>query len=335
MTESCHVDTDAEGSPVPRDSDGALPAARGDTRVGRRFAASVGLTSASWQILGAVEADPATVAHVARGLGLTRQAVQETADRMAREGLVRFLENPDHKRSRLMTPTDKARKALDYLRPRQVQFANLMGAPHSLEQLQATLTVLQRSRTTIETSAREPMHDLESSEPDRHRPHRDERVPGEVPRIAARRRESGMQMLRDDGGMVLTLIKARHEDNADVGLDEGHEGEPTREGRKGRVRYPSSFHIGFIQPSPARCGRNQPAAARRRLRRRCPGAAARVVDVLFPGAWRIHDRGVGLGCRRRHGWCPVCHEASKAVASGSTMVGYAATRELFTYRSAC
>ena len=115
------------------------------------LAASVGLTSATWQILGAVEADPATVAHVARGLGLTRQAVQETADRMAREGLVRFLENPDHKRSRLMTPTDKARKALDYLRPRQVQFANLMGAPHSLEQLQATLTVLQRSRTTIET----------------------------------------------------------------------------------------------------------------------------------------------------------------------------------------
>ena len=61
----------------------------------------------------------------------------------------------------------------------------------------------------------------------------------------------GMQMLRDDGGMVLTLIKGRHEDNADVGLDEGHEGEPTREGRKGRVRYPSSFHIGFIQSSPS------------------------------------------------------------------------------------
>ena len=104
----------------------------------------------------------------------------------------------------------------------------------------------------------------------------------------------GMQMLRDDGGMVLTLIKARHEDNADVGLDEGHEGEPTREGRKGRVRYPSSFHIGFIQPSPARVDENQPAAARRRLRRRCPRAAARVVDVLLPGAWWIHHRGVGL-----------------------------------------
>lgn len=116
------------------------------------FTAPVGLTSASWQILGAIEQNPATVAHVARQLGLTRQTVQETADRMGRDGLVTFLENPDHKRSRLMTPTDRARKALDYLRPRQLQFANLMGAPHTLEQLHTTLTVLHQSRTAIEAN---------------------------------------------------------------------------------------------------------------------------------------------------------------------------------------
>jgi DNA-binding MarR family transcriptional regulator len=109
-----------------------------------------GLTTARWQILGAVEDQPATVAHVARRLGLTRQAVQETADAMAREDLVTFGDNPDHKRARLMAPTDKARSALAYLRPRQIQFANLMGAPHSLEQLQTTLTVLQQSRAAIE-----------------------------------------------------------------------------------------------------------------------------------------------------------------------------------------
>ena len=44
----------------------------------------------------------------------------------------------------------------------------------------------------------------------------------------------GIQMLNDDNGMVLTLIKARRED--------------LREPAAG-VRYPSSFHIGFIQPS--------------------------------------------------------------------------------------
>ena len=50
----------------------------------------------------------------------------------------------------------------------------------------------------------------------------------------------GIQMLNDDSGMVLTLIKARREDLA--------EGGKPAEGRTA-VRYPSSFHIGFIQPT--------------------------------------------------------------------------------------
>ena len=118
------------------------------------LADAAGLTSARWQILGAIEDTPAPVAHVARTLGLTRQAVQETADAMERDSLITFLENPDHKRARLMSPTPKARKALDYLRPRQMQFANLMGAPHSLEALRATLDVLEKSRATIESGNR-------------------------------------------------------------------------------------------------------------------------------------------------------------------------------------
>lgn len=51
---------------------------------------------------------------------------------------------------------------------------------------------------------------------------------------------AGIQMLRDDAGMVLTLIKARHED---LGREE--EGTAAPRG----VRYPSSFHIGFIRPT--------------------------------------------------------------------------------------
>ena len=50
---------------------------------------------------------------------------------------------------------------------------------------------------------------------------------------------AGIQMLTDDHGMVLTLIKARHDDLATV----------TGEGPRAAVKYPSSFHVGFIQPS--------------------------------------------------------------------------------------
>jgi lactoylglutathione lyase len=47
---------------------------------------------------------------------------------------------------------------------------------------------------------------------------------------------AGIQMLSDDKGMILTLIKARADDR-----DRGPE--------SAQVRYPSSFHIGFIQPT--------------------------------------------------------------------------------------
>ena len=118
------------------------------------IAALAGLTSARWQILGALEHGPAPVAQIARNLGLTRQTVQEAVDAMGRDGLVDFADNPGHKRARLVAPTAKARKALDALRPREIQFAGMMGARHSLDELQTTLDVLRKARTTLEVSGR-------------------------------------------------------------------------------------------------------------------------------------------------------------------------------------
>ena len=51
---------------------------------------------------------------------------------------------------------------------------------------------------------------------------------------------AGIQMLYDDQRMVLTLIKGRPDDRDP---SEGADGTP------GRVKYPSSFHIGFIVES--------------------------------------------------------------------------------------
>jgi lactoylglutathione lyase len=52
----------------------------------------------------------------------------------------------------------------------------------------------------------------------------------------------GMQLLNDDNGMVLTLFKASAADRQAA----ADSGTPTR------LRYPSSFHIGFIQESQER-----------------------------------------------------------------------------------
>ena len=52
---------------------------------------------------------------------------------------------------------------------------------------------------------------------------------------------AGIQMLYDDQRMVLTLIKGRADDRDTTAADTAP-----------RVRYPSSFHIGFIVESPDR-----------------------------------------------------------------------------------
>ncbi|MBI1866932.1 MAG: MarR family transcriptional regulator [Methylocystis sp.] len=82
---------------------------------GDRLVARLGLTSARWQILGAiVVADyPQPVAWLARNLGANRQNVQRIINDLAKEGLVAFEANPHHRRAQLVILTDKGRQTFD------------------------------------------------------------------------------------------------------------------------------------------------------------------------------------------------------------------------------
>ncbi|MGJ5219097.1 MarR family winged helix-turn-helix transcriptional regulator [Bradyrhizobium oligotrophicum] len=82
---------------------------------GDRLVAPLGLTSARWQILGAIvyagRAEP--VAWLARDLGANRQNVQRIVNDLASEGLVAFEPNPHHKRAQLVVLTPKGRKVYE------------------------------------------------------------------------------------------------------------------------------------------------------------------------------------------------------------------------------
>src|SRR6516162_3042976 len=82
---------------------------------GDRLVARLGLTSARWQILGAiVEAErPQPVAWLARDLGANRQNVQRIANDLNSEGLVAFEANPHHRRAQLVVLTDKGRQTFE------------------------------------------------------------------------------------------------------------------------------------------------------------------------------------------------------------------------------
>lgn len=72
------------------------------------------LTTASWQVLGALGYAPVPlpVAHIARNMGLTRQAVQRTVDLLTARGLVVLAPNPHHQRAKLVLLTPAGRQAL-------------------------------------------------------------------------------------------------------------------------------------------------------------------------------------------------------------------------------
>jgi DNA-binding MarR family transcriptional regulator len=82
---------------------------------GDRLVAELGLTSARWQILGAIltAERPQPVAWLARDLGANRQNVQRIVNDLHGEGLVAFETNPHHRRAQLVVLTDKGRQAFD------------------------------------------------------------------------------------------------------------------------------------------------------------------------------------------------------------------------------
>ncbi|MCZ2499047.1 MarR family transcriptional regulator [Xylophilus sp. Kf1] len=85
------------------------------TDAGTEIVRPVGLTTAWWQVLGALGYSPVPlpVAHIARNMGLTRQSVQRVVELLADQHFVSFESNPHHARARLVVLTPSGRAALD------------------------------------------------------------------------------------------------------------------------------------------------------------------------------------------------------------------------------
>lgn len=111
---------------------------------GDRLTASLGLTSARWQILGAIseEGRPLSVAQIGRRMGLSRQNVQRIANELEKLGFVTFEENPDHKRAKLVVLTSSCWKTLKKLETIQAGWANELAEGIGETTLKRTVEVL-------------------------------------------------------------------------------------------------------------------------------------------------------------------------------------------------
>ncbi|ORE90486.1 helix-turn-helix domain-containing protein [Aurantimonas sp. 22II-16-19i] len=119
---------------------------------GDRLVADVGLTSARWQVLGAIHygEDPQTVSWLARSMGLTRQAVQRVVNELEADGLVAFKANPAHRRAQLVTLTREGRAAYAAADRRQTSWANALAAGFDRAELAAALDLLSAIRGRLE-----------------------------------------------------------------------------------------------------------------------------------------------------------------------------------------
>ncbi len=118
--------------------------------MGDRMTSAIGLSSARWQVLGAVDEGAFTVSQIARNMGLRRQSVQRTVDLLRREGLLELAPNPHHRRAKLVHLTTRGEAKLHEVFTGHIAFTNEFGRQFSARNLRTAVRVMRALRDRIE-----------------------------------------------------------------------------------------------------------------------------------------------------------------------------------------
>src|SRR6266700_2469470 len=119
---------------------------------GDRLVARLALTSARWQILGAIAhaERPQPVAWLARDLGANRQNVQRIVNDLHKEGLVAFEVNPHHRRAQLVLLTEKGKRTFEAAMEIQAPWVNSLSDGLSVKDIETVHRVVTELRNKLE-----------------------------------------------------------------------------------------------------------------------------------------------------------------------------------------
>lgn len=119
---------------------------------GDRLVAELGLTSARWQVLGAIAyADqPESVAWHARTMGVNRQGVQRIVNELKKDDIVELQTNPHHKRAHLVNLTEKGRILFDAAIELQTPWVNSLASSLKLKDIQTMQGVVSKLKLGLE-----------------------------------------------------------------------------------------------------------------------------------------------------------------------------------------
>jgi DNA-binding MarR family transcriptional regulator len=119
--------------------------------IGQRGGAVTSWGGGTWGFLRTVvQMGPLTVPEIARIRPVARQHMQRMADEAVADGLVEFIDNPAHKRSKLIRITGKGLKEHDRLKARMVELGTEWADGLTLEDIETTVRTLAHLRDKAE-----------------------------------------------------------------------------------------------------------------------------------------------------------------------------------------
>jgi DNA-binding MarR family transcriptional regulator len=104
-------------------------------------------------VLGAVVLEPLPVAGIAREMGITRQSVQRIADLLVDEGLAEYVDNPAHKRAKLVRPTKSGRAAIARINPQHAAAARRLVKATGRDELARALDSMRALSVALDAVA--------------------------------------------------------------------------------------------------------------------------------------------------------------------------------------
>lgn len=127
---------------------------------GDALVANLGLTSARWQVMGAIALSlvPLPVAHLARNMGLARQSVQRLVDEMKRDGLVCLAPNQHHRRAMLVLLTEAGEAAYRAAMMRQERWADRVAVDFTTSEIETAAAILHRLRQRLDEEESQRSH---------------------------------------------------------------------------------------------------------------------------------------------------------------------------------
>ena len=109
---------------------------------GDKLTRDLNLTSALWQVLGAIDEAPLPMAQIARNMGQTRQSVRRNVNVLVKKGFVEFHDNPDHQRAKLVVLTNEGRIVLDKARKVNVNWSNKIANGINEKELNNSIQII-------------------------------------------------------------------------------------------------------------------------------------------------------------------------------------------------